>query len=85
MFVDLDDSRNGPAIQDLWMLLSGERSEKLAQLDIILEAYQEFNDFDTNQPKLIEPLRGLTHGALHGMVSQAMARSCISNRLSLVQ
>ena len=59
MFVDLDDSRNGPAIQDLWMLLSGERSEKLAQLDIILEAYQEFNDFDTNQLKLIEPLRGL--------------------------
>ncbi|NOH71504.1 serine/threonine protein kinase [Vibrio pectenicida] len=59
MFVDLDDSRNGPAIQDLWMMLSGERSEKLTQLDIILEAYQEFNDFDANELKLIEPLRGL--------------------------
>jgi len=59
MFVDLDDSRNGPAIQDLWMLLSGERSEKLMQLDIILEAYQEFNDFNSSQLKLIEPLRGL--------------------------
>lgn len=59
MFVDLDDSRNGPAVQDLWMLLSGERHEKLAQLDTILEAYQEFCDFDVNQLKLIEPLRGL--------------------------
>ncbi|EEX95171.1 YihE protein required for LPS synthesis [Vibrio orientalis CIP 102891 = ATCC 33934] len=59
MFVDLDDSRNGPAIQDLWMLLSGDRAEKLMQLDIVLEAYQEFNDFNSNELKLIEPLRGL--------------------------
>ncbi|OIQ25072.1 serine/threonine protein kinase [uncultured Vibrio sp.] len=59
MFVDLDDSRNGPAIQDFWMLLNGERSDKLVQLDIILEAYQEFCDFDHAQLKLIEPLRGL--------------------------
>ena len=43
MFVDLDDARNGPAVQDLWMLLSGERSEKLMQLDIILEAYSDFH------------------------------------------
>lgn len=59
MFVDLDDSRNGPAIQDLWMLLNGDRADKLMQLDIILEAYQEFNDFNANELKLIEPLRGL--------------------------
>ncbi|MCG9584637.1 serine/threonine protein kinase [Vibrio tubiashii] len=59
MFVDLDDSRNGPAIQDLWMLLNGERADKLMQLDILLEAYQEFNDFNSNELKLIEPLRGL--------------------------
>ncbi|MCW8333559.1 serine/threonine protein kinase [Vibrio paucivorans] len=59
MFVDLDDSRNGPAIQDLWMLLNGERQDKLMQLDVILEAYQEFCDFNSNQLKLIEPLRGL--------------------------
>lgn len=59
MFVDLDDARNGPAIQDLWMLLNGERADKLMQLDILLEAYQEFSDFDSNQLKLIEPLRGL--------------------------
>lgn len=59
MFVDLDDARNGPAVQDLWMLLSGDRQEKIIQLDIILEGYQEFCDFDMNQLKLIEPLRGL--------------------------
>ncbi len=59
MFVDLDDSRNGPAIQDLWMMLSGDRSEKVMQLDTLLEAYQEFNDFNVNELKLIEPLRGL--------------------------
>ncbi|WP_415668859.1 serine/threonine protein kinase, partial [Vibrio rarus] len=59
MFVDLDDARNGPAVQDLWMLLNGDRQEKLMQLDIVLEGYQEFCDFDVNQLKLIEPLRGL--------------------------
>ncbi|WP_194437301.1 serine/threonine protein kinase [Vibrio fluminensis] len=59
MFVDLDDSRNGPAVQDLWMLLNGDRADKLMQLDIILEAYQEFSDFNMSELKLIEPLRGL--------------------------
>ncbi|EOH0515495.1 serine/threonine protein kinase [Vibrio fluvialis] len=59
MFVDLDDARNGPAVQDLWMLLSGDRNDKLIQLDIVLEGYQEFCDFNFNQLKLIEPLRGL--------------------------
>ncbi|PMH45391.1 stress response serine/threonine protein kinase YihE [Vibrio sp. 10N.286.49.B3] len=59
MFVDLDDARNGPAIQDLWMLLNGERHEKLMQLDILLEGYQEFCDFNPAELKLIEPLRGL--------------------------
>ncbi|MBD1559181.1 serine/threonine protein kinase [Vibrio sp. S9_S30] len=59
MFVDLDDARNGPAVQDLWMLLSGDRHDKLAQLDIILEGYEEFCHFNHNELKLIEPLRGL--------------------------
>lgn len=59
MFVDLDDCRNGPAVQDLWMLLNGERADKLVQLDTILEAYQEFSDFNQAELKLIEPLRGL--------------------------
>ncbi|MBD1577293.1 MULTISPECIES: serine/threonine protein kinase [Vibrio] len=59
MFVDLDDARNGPAIQDIWMLLNGDRADKTMQLDVILEAYSEYCDFDNRQLKLIEPLRGL--------------------------
>ncbi|MCQ1058809.1 serine/threonine protein kinase [Photobacterium sp. ZSDE20] len=59
LFVDLDDARNGPAVQDLWMLLNGDRHDQLAQLDTILEAYCEFADFDQKQLQLIEPLRGL--------------------------
>ncbi|PSU29557.1 serine/threonine protein kinase [Photobacterium lutimaris] len=59
LFVDLDDARNGPAVQDLWMLLNGDRHDQLAQLDTILEAYSEFADFDQKQLQLIEPLRGL--------------------------
>lgn len=58
-FVDFDDARTGPAIQDLWMMLSGERDEQTLQLDTILEGYQTFADFDTSQIQLIEPLRTL--------------------------
>ena len=58
-FVDLDDSVNGPAIQDLWMMLNGDRSNQLLQVDILLEGYQEFYDFDPKQLRLIEPLRAL--------------------------
>ncbi|MDD1784006.1 serine/threonine protein kinase [Enterovibrio sp. ZSDZ35] len=59
MFVDLDDARNGPAIQDIWMLLNGDRNDQLAQLDTVAEAYSEFYDFPHQQLQLIEPLRGL--------------------------
>ena len=58
-FVDLDDCRTGPAIQDLWMMLSGDRQEQLLQLDTILSGYEEFFDFDANELKLIEPLRAM--------------------------
>lgn len=57
--VDLDDSRSGPAIQDLWMLLSGERRDQLMQLDILMEGYEDFCEFPTAQLKLIEPLRAM--------------------------
>ena len=59
MFVDLDDSRQGPAIQDLWMMLSGDRATQLLQLDTLVNAYEEFCDFDHSQLKLIEPLRAM--------------------------
>ncbi|MCP3849256.1 MAG: serine/threonine protein kinase [Gammaproteobacteria bacterium] len=58
-FVDFDDSRNGPAIQDLWMLLSGERHEQEQQLREILEGYEEFCSFDHSELNLIESLRSM--------------------------
>jgi len=58
-FVDFDDSRMAPAVQDLWMMLSGDRPRKLVQLDALLEGYQEFNSFDPAELRLIEPLRTL--------------------------
>ena len=57
--VDLDDARTGPAVQDLWMFLSGDRDEQLPQLDALLEGYTEFRDFDTRELRLIEALRSL--------------------------
>ena len=58
-FVDFDDALMAPAIQDLWMLLSGERPSMEAQLAIVLEAYETFRDFDRRELALIEPLRTL--------------------------
>lgn len=58
-FVDLDDCCNGPAIQDLWMLLSGERAEMTEQLCDLLEGYNDFAELDLSQLHLIEALRSL--------------------------
>jgi Ser/Thr protein kinase RdoA (MazF antagonist) len=58
-FVDFDDARIGPPIQDLWMMLSGDREDQQKQLSKILEGYQDFCHFDTRQVRLIEPLRSL--------------------------
>lgn len=58
-FVDLDDARMGPAMQDLWMLLSGERHDKTLQLDALLEGYTEFQDFNPRELHLVEALRTL--------------------------
>ena len=56
-FVDFDDSINGPAIQDLWMLLSGNRHEQEQQLAEISDGYNEFNDFKAAELGWIEILR----------------------------
>jgi Ser/Thr protein kinase RdoA (MazF antagonist) len=58
-FVDLDDCRMGPAVQDLWMLLSGDRMQMTVQLSELLEGYSEFHDFHPRELRLIEPLRTL--------------------------
>jgi len=58
-FVDLDDCCMGPAIQDLWMLISGDRREATLQLDALLDGYRTFRDFDLRELRLIEALRTL--------------------------
>ena len=58
-FVDLDDCVMGPAIQDVWMFLSGERHHQERQLSEFVEGYEEFHDFDPRQLNWIEALRTL--------------------------
>jgi Ser/Thr protein kinase RdoA (MazF antagonist) len=59
VLVDLDDALTGPAIQDLWMLLSGEGEDLRRQIDWLLEGYSVFRAFDARELALIEPLRTL--------------------------
>ena len=58
-FVDFDDSRMGPAVQDLWMLLSGDRDSQIRQLADILAGYEDFREFDARELHLVEALRTL--------------------------
>ena len=58
-FVDLDDCVRGPAIQDLWMLLSGEAEEMRRELTDLLAGYEQFAAFERSEIALIEPLRAL--------------------------
>ena len=57
--VDLDDTRTGPAVQDLWMFLSGDQGEQTPQLDALLSGYCEFRPFDARELHLVEALRSL--------------------------
>jgi Ser/Thr protein kinase RdoA (MazF antagonist) len=57
--VDLDDCRHGPAVQDLWLFLSGDREEQTPQLEALLEGYQSFRRFDARELHLVEALRSL--------------------------
>ncbi len=58
-FVDLDDARTGPAVQDFWMLLSGDRQQRQRQLGALVDGYEQFREFDRAELALIEPLRTL--------------------------
>ncbi len=57
--VDLDDAMQGPAVQDLWMLVSGDRPSMAQQLNTVLQGYEQFAEFDDRERALIEPLRTL--------------------------
>jgi len=69
-FVDLDDCLAGPAIQDLWMFLSGSREEQRMQLEHLLEGYAQFRDFDWSERRLIEPLRALRLLHYHAWIAR---------------
>jgi len=58
-FVDFDDARMATAVQDFWMMLSGDRQRQTAQLETLLEGYSEFCDFNPSELRLIEALRTL--------------------------
>jgi Ser/Thr protein kinase RdoA (MazF antagonist) len=58
-FVDFDDARTGPAMQDLWMLLSGDRADMTRQLGDVLAGYRDFFEFDVRELHLVEALRTL--------------------------
>ena len=58
-FVDFDDSRMGPAMQDLWMLFSGDRASMSRQLGDVLAGYEDFYEFDPRELHLLEALRTL--------------------------
>ena len=58
-FVDLDDCLSGPAVQDLWMLLSGDKAVARREMNEVLSGYEQFMDFDDRELTLIEPLRSL--------------------------
>ena len=58
-FVDLDDACSGPSIQDLWMLIGGDRAERTAQLAELVDGYEQMRDFDRRELPLMEALRTL--------------------------
>lgn len=68
-FVDLDDSRSGPAIQDLWMLMTGET----AQREALLEGYEQFRPFDRNELALIPALRLMRQIHYAGWIAERWA------------
>ncbi len=57
--VDLDDAMQGPAVQDLWMLVSGDADTMARHWRLLLEGYEDFSDFDDRERRLVEPLRTL--------------------------
>jgi Ser/Thr protein kinase RdoA (MazF antagonist) len=59
--IDFDDMVMGPPVQDFWMLLPGHREDSLAEIELFLEGYEMFRDFDTGSLRLIEPLRAMRY------------------------
>jgi Ser/Thr protein kinase RdoA (MazF antagonist) len=69
-FVDLDDALTGPPMQDLWMLLSGDRHARAQQLGWLLEGYEVFRPFDRAELQLIEALRAIRLLHYHAWIAR---------------
>ncbi|HEX5755290.1 MAG TPA: serine/threonine protein kinase [Arenimonas sp.] len=69
-FVDLDDALTGPAMQDLWMLLSGDAGARGQQMGWLLEGYEVFCAFDPRELRLIEALRGMRLLSYHAWIAR---------------
>ena len=69
-FVDLDDARMGPAMQDIWMWLAGDRETMQRQLSAVMEGYREFHDFNHGELWLVEALRTLRLVHYSGWLAQ---------------
>ena len=69
-FVDLDDCLTGPAMQDLWMLFSGDRAAQAQQLTWLLEGYEVFRPFDRRELHLIEALRAMRLLHYHAWIAR---------------
>jgi Ser/Thr protein kinase RdoA (MazF antagonist) len=83
--VDFDDTCTGPAIQDLWMFLSGDRHEQTPQLAELLAGYTEFRDFDAAELNLIEALRTLRIMHYAAWLARRWGRPGLCDRLPVVQ
>jgi Ser/Thr protein kinase RdoA (MazF antagonist) len=59
--IDFDDMAVGPPVQDFWMLLPGYMEDSYVEIDIFLEGYEMFRDFDRRTLRLIEPLRAMRY------------------------
>ncbi|MEL6183437.1 MAG: serine/threonine protein kinase, partial [Myxococcota bacterium] len=60
-FLDFDDFRHGPAVQDVWLLVPGRDAQADEQRNIFVDAYRQFRPFETRWLRLVEPLRGLRY------------------------
>ena len=69
-FVDLDDALAGPAMQDLWMLCTGEAQARGQQLAWLLEGYESFRPFDRRELHLIEALRTMRLLHYHAWIAR---------------
>ena len=61
ILIDFDDMMSGPAVQDLWLLLSGHLSDSMNEMNLMLEGYEQFCEFDRSTLALVEPLRFMRH------------------------